>query len=509
MKLNNKGFAISSILYIILILAITLIVLSLTMLNSRYLVIDKLKNKVLENIYTDSYNNIIKTLKQEIITYASTNNIEKESIKISEMQTSILSTTLEKNKLTEKYLTVVLNGENYDVYLGNAKTINDISQNINIIDILDYKIKGNSYQKTYTGKNIFDKNKLSNGEITTYDGKEVYKYIDNDTNFIYTDEFESGKQYTLTLKTYRDDVINDKISIYFNYTDGTTSYVDIAPGEKTSATSKGGKTLQSISGYNNSNKTVYIDLSTIQLEKSASATDYEPYVGGIASPNPSYPQEIKSVGNLVTDSNDEYYGKYKIKIKSTTPTDNKETVIILDAPLRSIDTYYDIIDYSAQNLVRSVNEYIITGSEGNSSGKSWKYSGGYGMEIRSNVLNTTTTVPTKQIAMSNYYTYMNSNNNKLDHIRLTSNFDTYGYIAINDLNYQGEDTVDSFVLYLKDLYDSGVPIRVIYPVYSDRNTISLELPKINTFEGNQTISIDTDIKPSSVEFTVIQKIKQL
>ena len=37
-----------------------------------------------------------------------------------------------------------------------------------------------------------------------------------------------------------------------------------------------------------------------QLESGSSATSYEPYTGGIASPNPDYPQEIKSVtGNQV------------------------------------------------------------------------------------------------------------------------------------------------------------------------------------------------------------------
>ena len=35
----------------------------------------------------------------------------------------------------------------------------------------------------------------------------------------------------------------------------------------------------------------------IQIEKGSVATSYEPYTGGIPSPNPSYPQEIKSVVN--------------------------------------------------------------------------------------------------------------------------------------------------------------------------------------------------------------------
>ena len=45
MKLNNKGFAISSILYIILVLIIILLALSLAILNSRKLILDKIHDK--------------------------------------------------------------------------------------------------------------------------------------------------------------------------------------------------------------------------------------------------------------------------------------------------------------------------------------------------------------------------------------------------------------------------------------------------------------------------------
>ena len=37
----------------------------------------------------------------------------------------------------------------------------------------------------------------------------------------------------------------------------------------------------------------------ITTDTSATYDDYEPYVGGIPSPNPDYPQEIKSVVNPV------------------------------------------------------------------------------------------------------------------------------------------------------------------------------------------------------------------
>ena len=54
MKLNNKGFAISSIMYIILIMAVILISVTLAILSSRKLILDKIKQEVVYNIYTST-----------------------------------------------------------------------------------------------------------------------------------------------------------------------------------------------------------------------------------------------------------------------------------------------------------------------------------------------------------------------------------------------------------------------------------------------------------------------
>ena len=51
MKLNNKGFAISTIMYMILVIAVLIMGLTLTLLNGRKLVVDKQKQVALSNIY--------------------------------------------------------------------------------------------------------------------------------------------------------------------------------------------------------------------------------------------------------------------------------------------------------------------------------------------------------------------------------------------------------------------------------------------------------------------------
>lgn len=144
LKLNNKGFAISSIMYIILVLAVILIVITLSLLSSRKLILDKLKDEVIDNI---KYSEILSTLKKEAITYATENSIEKESIKVEDINSTISSDVLEENNLYDKYLTMINNSGLYDVYLGSEKTLqgNDLYAK-NIIDVINYKIGGNSVQ---------------------------------------------------------------------------------------------------------------------------------------------------------------------------------------------------------------------------------------------------------------------------------------------------------------------------------------------------------------------------
>lgn len=67
-------------------------------------------------------------------------------------------------------------------------------------------------------------------------------------------------------------------------------------------------------------------------------------------PSPSYPIEIESVGDLVTDSSDTNYGKYKIPVSDGTNTTN----MYLNEPLRKVGNYADYIDYKEQKVYRNV-----------------------------------------------------------------------------------------------------------------------------------------------------------
>ena len=90
-------------------------------------------------------------------------------------------------------------------------------------------------------------------------------------------------------------------------------------------------------------KTYDISNILIQIEKGSVATSYEPYTGGIPSPNPSYPQEIKSVVNPT------------IKICGKNLFDSKKFPIILN---RAIDTNTGKMYESLSGNYCAIEKYI-------------------------------------------------------------------------------------------------------------------------------------------------------
>ena len=120
MKLNNKGFAISSVMYMILIMAIVLITLTLSLLSSRKLVLDKIKQETLNDIYNTpdiSFKEVLNTLKSEAIVYAQDNNIENGSLKVSELNSSIDKEILKEYELLDRVLLITYSNDTYEVNL--------------------------------------------------------------------------------------------------------------------------------------------------------------------------------------------------------------------------------------------------------------------------------------------------------------------------------------------------------------------------------------------------------
>lgn len=100
----------------------------------------------------------------------------------------------------------------------------------------------------------------------------------------------------------------------------------------------------------------------IQIEKGSVATSYEPYTGGIPSPNPSYPQEIKSVVNPTVKLSNEDGTQFETVTLPYTlnaiPVSSGGNVTI-----NGQQYIADYVDVERGKLVRMVGEYEITGNE--------------------------------------------------------------------------------------------------------------------------------------------------
>lgn len=192
-----------------------------------------------------------------------------------------------------------INAKNYadsaEPVASTANGLNPTLDNSTGAPIISFKGDGATEQQTYSGKNKFDIDKRLVGSINS-DGDLV---IPNTTATFYEYDFKENTQYTFSAYVKNStDTSNVRFRVY--YTDGT--YADaVLFSQQTEYTymewtSDNGKTIDRIDMYYGSSGNMYIKGGKLQIEEGTEATDYEPYVGGIASPNPDYPQEIYGVG---------------------------------------------------------------------------------------------------------------------------------------------------------------------------------------------------------------------
>lgn len=173
------------------------------------------------------------------------------------------------------------------------------------------------------GKNLFDYSKLTGGEIVTFNNKECFKFIDNASNFSLPINGELNKQYTISIKMYRDtENIDKRLNLKFLYSDGTSKVFNLDNGVLANYTTEVGKTLTKITGAFNHNRDYYIDLECTQLEEGTKSTEFEPY-----------------------------------------KCDKKD--ILISAPLPGFDFGEDIMyeENGQVKITRNIDNYIFTGDE--------------------------------------------------------------------------------------------------------------------------------------------------
>lgn len=194
----------------------------------------------------------------------------------------------------------------------------NISGNGNIViedalnkNLKDYKIYGNTYQNSTSGKNLLDYidtfvssgGGLTNiinddGSITTT-GIPTSNYVAIIKQYDIIDELEDGQTYTISSETQNQYIY---VQVNARKINGGTDYIYNGNSRAVQFTvdkSKYNKydlkiQVGTMSAWGTNSRTI---TNKYQLKKGATATEFEPYTGGQPSPNPDYPQEIISCGD--------------------------------------------------------------------------------------------------------------------------------------------------------------------------------------------------------------------
>lgn len=173
--------------------------------------------------------------------------------------------------------------------------------------IMDMMLYGKSEQKQYSGKNLLNYDEWkdapiikgtaiyeNNGITLTATGNDCYSGMGKE--FPDNAKIKVSEGETLTLSWEESENKEGRIYIFGNGTESNMVNTDNRTSKKLSYTVPSGVTFITFRfGVETAGDT--ISYKNIQIEKGSEPTTYEPYTGGIPSPNPDYPQEIKSVVN--------------------------------------------------------------------------------------------------------------------------------------------------------------------------------------------------------------------
>ena len=189
--------------------------------------------------------------------------------------------------------------------------------------IMDMMIYGKSDQKQYSGKNLLNatlQTTTKNGVTCTANGDGTYTLNGTATArtefIISVFNIDISKKYKLIAFTKERSYINCFVQLnqspWTIYGTSSDSQVTITDSENIRLVIA---VIENTTLSNEIFKPMIVDAS---LYPDTTYDDYEPYTGGIPSPNPDYPQEIKSVVNPTV----KVCGKNLLKATLQTTTEN-------------------------------------------------------------------------------------------------------------------------------------------------------------------------------------------
>ena len=299
--------------------------------------------------------------------------------------------------------------------------------------IMDMMLYGKSEQKQYSGKNLLNYDAWkdtpitrgtaiyeNNGITLTATGRDCYSEMGE--KFPDNAKIKVSEGETLTFSWEESENKEGYIYIFGNgiATNGVST--DNRTSKKLSYTVPSGVTFITFRfGVVTTGDT--ISYKNIQIEKGSALTAYEPYTGGIPSPSPDYPQEIKSVVNpTVKVSNED-----GTQFKTVTLPYTLNAIPVSSGGNVTIDGQQYIADYvdvEREKLVRMVDDV-------EAKNYTWDlYPGGNNMPRRFGMNDTIRfNMPADIRIMSSHFKQIAANT-RTD---LSTWFQTY-YIAITDMN---------------------------------------------------------------------------
>lgn len=375
-------------------------------------------------------------------------------------------------------------------------TTNQIAQ---ITDLTGY---GDTFQQTYSGKNLLglqDTPSTSALGITYSVTNGVLTITGTTTSsgrisipLLSTFDMANGTSYTLSGEqtgTYGAGYIEVQLRNSSNSSSVFVTRNTLIPVTKNDSAG----TVAYFAIYTGSGRTFENYTIEPQLEAGSTATDYEPYVGGAASPNPDYPQDIQTVTG------------------EQTVTINGEQIYTIDLgsiELCKIGDYQDYIYKSGDDwyVHKAIGKYVIDGSE------NWVFYQG-NIFYADNIISMDTPVNSTIRCCSNYYEGVNSSSSVSNFVQLTNNLSfainthtRQSLVRIKDTRYtQASDLATWFTTHNTSLYYA---LATPTDTKITNTTLISNLNSLLNYifpVGEHQIVITADDLPMALKLTITEK----
>ena len=169
------------------------------------------------------------------------------------------------------------------------------------------KLFGKSTQESTSGNQLLqypfsDTTKISNGITITDNGDGSIDISGVSTNLVYFSFFQNidGKRMQIKAGEYcvsLESIVNYSVQFFIIKQDGTEHSVAVLSRTNLKQTFTVDEDAEMFAYLQVPNEKTVNETVKIMLNKGSTALPWEPYTGGMPSPNPDYPQEIQSLGS--------------------------------------------------------------------------------------------------------------------------------------------------------------------------------------------------------------------